>query len=221
MLWMEVLVAILFGFVAGWIIQLSICKWVIGRELTKITRELKWFRFPYFELVSVFVALLSYLFFKGDIATGLGFYLFAILSIAVAITDWYSYEISNVITLGGTVVGFILSFFRNDINWLEVLVAILFGVAFILIVSFVYYVLKRIVPLGLGDASYLAMAGAFGGISTVYFALLLGSVLAMLYYLPQILKSKSLQFAIPLIPFLAVGGIIGFLLRFFGNCLSA
>jgi len=67
--------------------------------------------------------------------------------------------------------------------------------------------------LGLGDVLLLGFIGAVGGIWAVFFSLLIGSVVGLLFVIPLILKHRTLNFAVPFGPFLAVGAFIGIVFK--------
>jgi len=167
-------------------------------------------RYPIVEFLGGFLLVLFWvLFSKYGVTAVVGAYTFSLLSLVLALIDWKTFEVPDTLTIGGTLFGLLLSFFRSDITPVESFVAAVFGFIFVLLVSFIYYALRKVIPLGLGDAKYLAMAGAFGGFTTIYCSLFLGSLFGLLFFLPQIIRNKSLQFAVPFIPFLSLGAVLG------------
>ena len=146
--------------------------------------------------------------------TVLAYTLFGYLLLVLSFIDWYTFTVPDLLSVGGTIAGWILSFFRADISPLESFLASLTGFGLVVVLIFVYYKLKGVVPLGLGDAKLLALVGAFGGFSVLYCSIFLGSLLALLFFLPQIVRSKSLQFAVPFVPFLSLGAFIGIFCKF-------
>jgi len=147
--------------------------------------------------------------------TVLAYTLFGYLLLALSLVDWFTFTVPDLLSVGGTLLGLVFSFFRKDITPLESFLASLTGFGLVVVLIFAYYKLKGVVPLGLGDAKLLALIGAFGGFWVLYCSILLGSLLALLFFLPQIVKSKSLQFAIPFVPFLSLGAFIGIFCKTF------
>jgi leader peptidase (prepilin peptidase)/N-methyltransferase len=174
-------------------------------------------RYPIVEFLSGLLLVLSWILFSDyGLPSVVAFYTFSLLSLVLALIDWKTFEVPDTLTIGGTVFGLFLSFFRTNITPEESFIAALFGFLFVIAISFIYYALRKIIPLGLGDAKYLAMAGAFGGFTTLYCSVFLGSLFGLLFFLPQIVRNKSLQFAVPFVPFLALGAILGLICRGMG-----
>jgi leader peptidase (prepilin peptidase)/N-methyltransferase len=174
-------------------------------------------RYPIVEFLSGLLLVLSWILFSDyGLPSVVAFYTFSLLSLVLALIDWKTFEVPDTLTIGGTVFGLFLSFFRTNITPEESFIAALFGFLFVIAISFIYYALRKIIPLGLGDAKYLAMVGAFGGFTTLYCSVFLGSLFGLLFFLPQIVRNKSLQFAVPFVPFLALGAILGLICRGMG-----
>jgi leader peptidase (prepilin peptidase)/N-methyltransferase len=147
--------------------------------------------------------------------TVLGLYIFVCLLLVLSFIDWETFEVPDIFTFGGTAVGLILSFLRKDITPLEAFIGALIGFLSVVVISFLYKKFRGVEALGLGDAKFLAMVGAFLGPIGVYCSIFLGSVFALLYFLPQVIKSRSLQFAVPFVPFLALGALVGLICKFY------
>jgi leader peptidase (prepilin peptidase)/N-methyltransferase len=97
----------------------------------------------------------------------------------------------------------------------ESLLAALTGALLVIAIVFIYLRLRGVMPLGLGDAKLLAMIGAFSGFMGLYCSIFLGALIGLAFYLPQIQRNKTLQFAIPFAPFLAAGAFFGIFCRYF------
>jgi leader peptidase (prepilin peptidase)/N-methyltransferase len=174
-------------------------------------------RYPLVELLGGAVpVLVYYLFHDQGWAVVISYTIFLYLLIAISFVDWKTFEIPDELSIGGTILGLILSFIRPDLSPLESFLAALTGAAVVVAIIFLYLRLRGVFPLGVGDAKLLAMIGAFAGFEGIYCALLVGSVIALLVFVPQILKNRNLQFAVPFAPFLAVGGAAGLLCMKFG-----
>ena len=174
-------------------------------------------RYPLVELIGGITPVAVYLLFKEEgWATVVAYTLMVYLLVAISFIDWKSFEVPDTLSLSGIALGLIFSFFRRDITPLESLLAALLGAAIVVILILLYYRIRGVVPLGLGDAKVLALIGAFEGFVGVYCALFLGSLFALLFFLPQVVRNRSLQFAVPFVPFLSLGAILGLLCRKFG-----
>jgi len=174
-------------------------------------------RYPLVELLGgITPVVVYYLFHNHGWITVLSYTLFVYLLIAIAFIDWKTFEIPDELSIGGTLLGLLLSFLRPDISPIESFLAALLGGGLVVLIVLIYLKLRGVIPLGLGDAKLLAMVGAFEGFLGVYCALLGGSLIALLFYIPQIIKNKTLQFAVPFAPFLAFGAILGLICKKFG-----
>ncbi|RTZ67842.1 MAG: prepilin peptidase, partial [Aquificaceae bacterium] len=90
------------------------------------------------------------------------------------------------------------------------------GFFLVILIIWIYHKLRGVIPLGLGDAKVLALIGAFEGFKGIYYSLFLGSLFALLYFLPAVVKNKTLSFAVPFVPFLSLGAVVGLILpKFF------
>ena len=174
-------------------------------------------RYPIVELLGGITPVVIYLLFSqyGWI-TVFSYTLFVYILVVVSFVDWETFEVPDLLSVGGTILGLLLSFFRGDITPLESFLSALFGFLVVVVLIFIYYKLKGVIPLGLGDAKILALIGAFEGFTGVYCAVFGGSIFALLFFLPQIVKNRSLQFAVPFVPFLSLGAVAGIFCKAFG-----
>ena len=97
---------------------------------------------------------------------------------AIALIDYDWRVIYHVITLGGTLIGFIATaFFVPEVGWLSSLIGIVVGVGFLFLTGEAYLWLRKREGLGLGDVYLMGMIGAFVGWQGVIFTLFAGSLL--------------------------------------------
>ena len=82
----------------------------------------------------------------------------------------------NVITVGGTIAGFILSFVAPP-GWRSSLIGLVIGGLIPLLLAEAYLRLRKIEGLGMGDVKMLALIGAFLGWQLVLLTLAVASVL--------------------------------------------
>ncbi|NPB05706.1 MAG: prepilin peptidase [Aquificae bacterium] len=171
-------------------------------------------RYPLVELAGGLIPVLVYWkFHPFGWPTVLAYTLYGYLLLVLALVDWKTFTVPDELSVGGTLLGLVLSLLRRDLSFLESLSAAAAGFLLVVVLIYLYRKLRGVVPLGLGDAKVLALIGSFGGFWALYCALFAGSLLALLFFLPQILKSRSLQFAVPFVPFLAAGGFLGVFCR--------
>ncbi len=119
--------------------------------------------------------------------------LFVSLLIVLVFIDLFERILPNVITLGGTLIGFLLAplqsseFFQGPgtflvgNSWLSSYVnsfaGILFGGGFLWGVAYLYFKLRKREGLGFGDIKMMAMVGAFAGWKAAWLTILVGSLL--------------------------------------------
>jgi leader peptidase (prepilin peptidase)/N-methyltransferase len=101
------------------------------------------------------------------------------LLLGLAVTDFETLLLPNAMTIPGIVVGLAISALpgpdRNHYLLLSVTGALL-GASILLLISGIYYLLRRRQGMGLGDVKLLAMIGAFLGPLEVLLVLVLGTV---------------------------------------------
>lgn len=101
---------------------------------------------------------------------------------------------------------------------LDSLIGALLGAAIPLAIRAVYWLVRRVEGMGLGDAMLMAMMGAVVGWRGVYPVLMLGAVSGTIVAIPAALKSdRGMQLPIPFGVFLGFGFLIVF---FFGHTLA-
>ncbi len=171
-------------------------------------------RYPIVEILGAVIPILVYWKFHSyGWTTVLSYTIFGYILVVVSFVDWETFTVPDLLSVGGTVLGLVLSLIREDISFVESLSAALVGFFLVVGLIYFYFKLRGVVPLGLGDAKVLALIGSFVGFVGVYCSLFLGSLFGLLFFLPQVLKNRTLQFAVPFVPFLALGGFLGIFCR--------
>ncbi len=111
----------------------------------------------------------------------------------------------NAITLPGIVVGFALSFFTAP-GWIDSLIGIVVGGGSLLLMFYLYLLVRKREGLGMGDPKMLAMIGAFLGWKMTMFALIFASFSGSLVGLTMMATRRgSMESMLPFGCFLAVG----------------
>ncbi len=175
------------------------------------------FRYPLVELLSTAAAVGSVVSF-GFSPTALLVYIFCAALIVISFIDIDYYIIPDVISLPGTVIGLLVGLsnhFFHIFDWPVAkdfwtsLIGIAFGGGFLLLVSEIYYRVRKRIGLGLGDIKLLAMTGAFfgfeGAFVTIFYGSLLGSVIGIALIL---FRKRGASQHLPFGPYLALGTII-------------
>jgi len=114
----------------------------------------------------------------------------------------------NVITVGGTIAGFILSFVAPP-GWVSSLIGLVIGGLIPLLLAEAYLRVRRVEGLGMGDVKMLALIGAFLGWKLVLLTLALGSFLGSFVGLGLIAARRGdMKLALPFGTFLAIAAMV-------------
>jgi leader peptidase (prepilin peptidase) / N-methyltransferase len=144
---------------------------------------------------------------------GPGWLLFSRLLLGCAVIvlffiDLHHRILPNVITVPGTVIGFILSFVAPP-GWASSLIGLLLGGLIPLALAELYLRIRRIEGLGMGDVKMLALIGAFLGWKLMLLTLALGSFLGSFVGIGLIVARKGdMKFALPFGTFLAIAAMV-------------
>jgi len=131
-------------------------------------------RYPIVELITMGVFVLHFLV-LGPQPLLVPRLLFACAMIVLFAIDLEHHLLPNVITLPGTVIGFMFSFV-NPPGWKDALIGILVGGGGLFLIAEGYYRIRHEEGLGMGDVKMLAMIGAFLGVKMVILTFVLSSL---------------------------------------------
>jgi leader peptidase (prepilin peptidase)/N-methyltransferase len=119
--------------------------------------------------------------------------------------DLEHHLLPNSITLPGTVVGLLFSFFTEP-GWKSSVAGAAIGGGVLFLIAEAYYRVRREEGLGMGDVKMLAMIGAFMGwqltLVTLMMASLAGSVVGVVVIAT---RRGGMRYALPFGSFLALG----------------
>ncbi len=134
--------------------------------------------------------------------------LFLTLLLGIAMTDAREYIIPDEFSLGGLVIGILVSLRAGLPGLRDAAIGAAVGFAVLWLVAIVGKRLFRKEAMGGGDIKMMAMVGAFLGWQGVFLTIFLGSVVGTLVFGPLALvgKKKEVPFGI----FLALGGAVTF-----------
>ena len=165
-------------------------------------------QYPLVELLNGVLTLLLYLRF-GPTLSFAALFLFSSALVVITFIDIEHQIIPDEISLSGIVIGFLLSFFIKDHNWLNSLLGILLGGGSLLLVAYLYQRLTGKDGMGGGDIKLLAMMGAFLGWKSVPFIIFTSSLVGSLIGVSiMLLQKKDSKLAIPFGPYLAFGALL-------------
>jgi leader peptidase (prepilin peptidase)/N-methyltransferase len=118
---------------------------------------------------------------------------FTTLLLAIALTDVRTYLIPDELSVGGLVLGLLLSLLPGGLKPLDALLGAVLGGALLLGVAWLGARLFRKEAMGGGDIKMLAMVGAFTGWRGVFLTLFLGALLGSIIYGPIALIQRARQ----------------------------
>jgi leader peptidase (prepilin peptidase)/N-methyltransferase len=180
--------------------------------------------YPTVELITAVCLLLLY----GKYGFTAPFFLnglFFCLLIILTFVDVFERILPDVITLGGTVTGFLLapvqsaeylrggtSFFLYSgvaSSYLNAFLGIVFGGGFLWLVATLYLKLRKIEGMGFGDVKMMAMVGAFLGWQYAWLTILVGSLIgAVVGGLFIFLSGRGRMYELPFGSFLGLGAVL-------------
>ena len=157
--------------------------------------------------------------------------LFSVICIDLIFTDFEERILPDEFTIGGAVVGFLLSFKvilapyfiffimpMESQPWLRSPIESLFGGLFcsgmLWLVRFLYFQIRHKEGMGLGDVKMVGMLGAFFGLMPALFSLMAGAMLGSVIGLLQILFAKKAAGTYE-VPFGSYLGIAALAIAFF------
>lgn len=160
-------------------------------------------QYPLVELAVGLLFLGNFLLFGGTAATGPAQPLqvlanpgwivgavFTTLLLAIALTDLRTYLIPNELSLGGTLLGLLLSALPGGVTPLQSFLGALLGAGLLLGVAWLGRVIFGREAMGMGDVKMMAMVGAFVGWQGVFLTVFLGALLGSLVYGPYVLVQR-------------------------------
>lgn len=162
-----------------------------------------------YPLVETLTALLSLLLFMkyGFSLPYVSTFMFVCVLIVVTFIDLAHQIIPDVITLPGIPVFFLLAIFVMDVSIPDSLLGIFLGGGFLFLVAALYEILTKREGMGGGDIKLLAMMGAFLGWESLFFIILVSSLLgAVVGIITVIVQKRGFRYAIPYGPFLSIAG---------------
>ncbi len=141
--------------------------------------------------------------------------IFLMIMISLTLIDLKHMILPNELTIGGSILFLIYSFFNPEVDTLEAIVTAL-GVTLMFLLIYIFYIkVRKIEGLGQGDIKMVFLLGIFLGATKLLVTVLLASVSGILVgILIIIFKKKDLKYALPFGTFLGISGYIAY---FFGN----
>ena len=165
------------------------------------------------ELIAALGFVISYYFF-GISVTTLLFFILVIFFIIIFFIDLKHFIIPNELSISLMIIGFLKSFDPNlnkiiFPNFINSLIGGLIGYFIVWLIIYFYKKLRNKEGMGLGDAKLLSAIGFWFGWISLPFVLFFSSAIALISFLPDLIKNKkSLSSQIPFGPFIILGTIL-------------
>lgn len=200
-----------------WWHNIPLVSWLILGGRCAFCKKSISIRYPLVELLTATCAFLS-LTLYGATPTAAVVFLFSCALIVITFIDYDYFIIPNLITYPGTMAGIALAvtaefspLFSAPVTdgWVTSALGILAGGGFLYLVSEVYFRVRKIDGLGMGDVKLLAMTGAVFGPECALFTIFMGSLIGSLLGVVLVLAGgKRFSQHIPFGPYLAFGTIL-------------
>ena len=186
-----------------------------------------------YPVVELFTAVLvTLLFYKYGVTIETFVYVILTLSlIAISFIDLEHFIIPNVITLPGIIIGLAYNLLITDwgfflkiipgldfenifyiaprIPALNSVFGIIIGGGTLLLIAYLYKIIRKREGMGMGDVKLLAMLGAFLGINGVFFIILVSSLVGSVIGITLILIQRgNMKLALPYGPFISFAAVL-------------
>ncbi len=167
-----------------------------------------------YPIVEVITGIISYALMKqwGPSPGYLVYFIFFSGLLVATIVDARHGIIPDEVSIGGMILGLILSFINPRIGVKDSLLGVFIGGGILYLVAWAYYLITKREGMGGGDIKLLAMIGSFLGVIGSIFGLMCGAFIgAIIGGIFMLFRGKDLKYAISFGPFLAIGATIYYL----------
>lgn len=168
-------------------------------------------RYPLIELFTAFTFWYSYRLSEYGIIHLIFTITFLFILTALCLIDLKHMILPDELTLGGSALFLIYSFFNPEVKTIEAILTA-FGVTLIFTGIYVFYIkVRKIEGLGQGDIKMVFLLGIFLGIKKLIVTILLASVSGLAVgIIIIIIKKKDFKYALPFGTFLSIAGYISY-----------
>lgn len=194
----------------SWFDNVPLVSWLILRGRCRQCREPISWQYPIVEaataILFVLVAAMTPL--SVLLAARL---VFTAALIVLFVIDLEHQLLPNVITLPGTVIGFVFSLAAPP-GPIDSVLGIILGGGILYAIAAGYYLLRKEEGMGMGDVKMLAMIGAFLGWRAVFLTLILSSFTGAVVGVAMMASQRGgLRYALPFGTFLAIAALVAML----------
>ncbi len=172
-------------------------------------------RYPLVEIFTSFTFWYSYVSAENGIVHYIFTIIFLLILISLCLIDLEHMILPNELTIGGSAVFLIYSFFNPEVNVVEALISA-GGITLLFIGIYIFYLkVRKIEGLGQGDIKMIFFLGIFLGARKLVITLLLASLSGLVVGIVIIIvQKKNFKYALPFGTFLSIGGFVSY---FFGD----
>jgi leader peptidase (prepilin peptidase)/N-methyltransferase len=209
-----------------WFDNVPVLSFLVLRARCRACREPISWRYPLVELANALFYLAIFLHTGPTIAFVL-LAAFVSMLIALIYIDAEIQILPDVIDIPGIVIGIVVGALSSGLffpglvladSWSESLIGAATGAAIPLLLAGVYWLLRRVEGMGLGDSKMLAMIGALLGWRSVFGVMFLASIIGTVVGIAAMRRSdRGMQLPLPFGVFL---GFAALAVLFFGHTLS-
>jgi leader peptidase (prepilin peptidase)/N-methyltransferase len=173
--------------IPAWL-NIPILSWLVLRGHCRACKTPISIRYPMVELLTAFLFLAAATQYGQSLATLSSIIICAML-VAITFIDIDIWEIPDEISLPGILIGCALRPFAFDVPWYDGLIGAALGASFLWLIRWVFFVLRDMEGMGLGDVKLIATIGAFVGplglMPTVLIASVSGTVIGSIVLFTQ------------------------------------
>jgi leader peptidase (prepilin peptidase)/N-methyltransferase len=191
----------------AWFENLPVVSWLMLRGRCRTCGTRIPVHYPMVEAITAVVFVSGYALYGWTLLLAVRL-LFACAMIVLFFIDLHHRILPNVITLPGIVLGFVVSLFLPP-GWISSAIGLLAGGGVLFAIAEIYYRVRGVEGLGMGDVKMLAMIGAFLGWPQMLVTLVLASIAGSIVGLLLIVSRRGdMKAALPFGTFLACGAIV-------------
>ncbi|MCP3997111.1 MAG: prepilin peptidase [bacterium] len=152
---------------------------VLRGKCRKCGKSISW-RYPAVELISALSAFAVVWNFSASLKA-LWIYSFLMIMLLITLIDWEHRIIPDVLSLGGTALGWVGALVCLDLTLAESLIGSLAGGGLLLGIALAYRAVRKVDGMGDGDIKLMALIGAFVGWQMIFPVLFVASFFGAMY----------------------------------------
>lgn len=189
-------------------LNIPIFAWVVLKGKTACCGKRLSFRHPCIEFLTGALFYFTFTKFGWSVQTA-EYMIFISMALPCFFIDLDHFLLPDIFTFPGMALGLLGSFFSPTRTPMESILGLIMGGGSFWLISFFYEKYRKIEGMGFGDVKLIAWLGALGGLSSLFFIIMVSSFLGLAVGIFLILfKGGGRHTAIPFGPFLILAGFI-------------